>query len=398
MRNQRLAYVHFSLGIILASWPSMRPLLAEENATGGESPVEVLTDAQWEDVNRSVDRALQWLASQQQRDGSFQTLPHGQPAVTGLCSLAFLAQGHLPNGGRYGDVVAESLDYIAACQRRNGILALAAPNHAALKRNVGSEIGVATSYNHAIAGLVLCESYAMSDLETTRKIQPVIERALQASFEMHDWPKEREVDEGGWRYLHDSKKFDADLSITGWHLMFLRSAKNAGFDVEEDRIKRAVGYVRRCFQEDQGSFAYKLDRRTGNRTSRGMAGAGILALAHSGLHHTNEAQRAGDWILKSGFRDYNAPGRLLREGEGRHRDRYFYGLLTCGQAMYQLGGHHWREFFPPTATVLIKNQNPDGSWHRESHHNDTKWGRDYTTAIGVLALSASNQLLPIFQR
>ena len=55
-------------------------------------------------------------------------------------------------------------------------------------------------------------------------------------------------------------------------------------------------------------------------------------------------------------------------------------------------------FFPPTAKVLIKNENKDGSWDAESHHNDTRFGNAYTTATSVLALSASNQLLPIFQR
>ena len=65
-----------------------------------ESPsMEVLTSQEWERVDESVDRALAWLASQQQRDGSFPTLPHGQPAVTSLCVLAFMAHGHLPGEG-----------------------------------------------------------------------------------------------------------------------------------------------------------------------------------------------------------------------------------------------------------------------------------------------------------
>lgn len=29
-------------------------------------------------------------------------------------------------------------------------------------------------------------------------------------------------------------------------------------------------------------------------------------------------------------------------------DRYHYDLLTCCQAMYQLGGHYWTDFFPGT--------------------------------------------------
>ena len=397
MRNYRAHCSYFYLGIILVGWFCASPLLAQEEV--GKRSVgqtDVLTESEWEDVNDSVDRALNWLASRQQRNGSFPTSRHGQPGVTSLCTLAFLAQGHLPNEGKYGQTLAKSLDFIAACQRRNGLLASTGPNELMINRNVGPDVGVAASYNHALAGIALCESYGISGPETSEKLQPVIEKALLASFQMNDWRKERAMDAGGWRYLHKKDQMDSDLSVTGWQLMFLRSAKNAGFDVAKNRIQKAVGYIRRSFEKERGSFIYKLKDPNGNRTSRGMAGAGILALAHSGLHQSDEAQRAGEWVLKSGFRDYNAQGRI--KTRGRNEDRYFYGLLTCGPAMYQLGGRHWREFFPPTAAVLMKNQNEDGSWDPENHRTDSKWGNEYTTAVGVLVLSAANELLPIYQR
>lgn len=373
---------------------TLSTLTAQAEPPNEISPGDVLTDFQWERVNSSVDRALEWLISQQNPDGSFPTRPTGQPGVSGLCVMAFLAQGHLPGEGKYGPQLQLALKYLASCQKRNGILAAAAPNGAKISRNVGHVIGYTVSYNHAIAGLVLSESYAMAGADQTRAIEPVIERALNASFQMQDWPKDIKTDVGGWRYLDDYEQYDSDLSITGWQLMFIRSAKNAGFEVPEERIERAIGYVRRCFMKDKETFTYKLENN--DRASRGMAGAGILALAHSGLHHTPEAQRAGDWLLRSGFQHYNAPGRVT--GSIRADDRYHYGLLTSSQAMYQLGGRHWREFFPPMVEVLMSGQAADGSWPRDRHHLDGPFGNAYTTAIGVIALSASNQLLPIFQR
>lgn len=355
---------------------------------------EVLSDSEWETVSASVDQALEWLITQQNPNGSFPTQQTGQPGVTGLCLMAFLAQGHIPDEGRYGTELKQALDYIVSCQKRNGLLASVAPNELRMRRDVDHRFGYTVPYNHAIAGLVLSESYAMVGTDTTETIEPVIEKALQASFEMQDWPKGRSEDQGGWRYLDKWEHIDSDLSITGWQLMFLRSAKNAGFEVEEERIHRSIGYVRRCFLKGEGTFTYKSGHR--DRYTRGMAGAGILALAHSGMHNTPEAQNAGAWLLKAGFERYNAAGRLV----GRHRqdDRYFYGLLTSSQAMYQLGDRYWREFFPPMAKVLINGQNPNGSWDGERHQSDGQFGNAYTTAIGVLALSASNQLLPIFQR
>ena len=42
----------------------------------------VLPPDMWQEVERAVDNGLTWLASQQASDGSFATLPSGQPAVT----------------------------------------------------------------------------------------------------------------------------------------------------------------------------------------------------------------------------------------------------------------------------------------------------------------------------
>ena len=59
--------------------------------------------------------------------------------------------------------------------------------------------------------------------------------------------------------------------------MFLRSAKNAGFDVSKKNIDAAVKYVEGCFLQDRQVHAYLATHS--NACTRGMAGAGILALA-----------------------------------------------------------------------------------------------------------------------
>jgi hypothetical protein len=361
-------------------------------------PVEVAADVlsaeEWESVDESVDLGLQWLARQQNPDGSFPSMPHAQPGVTSLCVLAFMAHGHVPGQGKYGTELDKAIDYIVGCQKRNGLLALVASNGEALSRNVDHEIGYTVVYNHAIGALVLCESYAMNGAKRAEQIEPFILHALDATLEMQNWPKDYDADAGGWRYLDDYDDRDSDLSVTGWQLMFLRSAKNAGFDVADEPITRAIGYVRRCFRREAGSFSYK----TGpdERISRGMSGAGVLALAHAGLHGTPEAKRAGEWILQSGFDDYNGYGTM--SVSRRDDDRYHYGLLTCCQAMYQLGGAPWHEFYPRTVRAVLAGQSAEGNWQPENHGRDTYFGNAYTSAICLLALGAPNQLLPVFQR
>src|SRR6266480_4631650 len=75
-------------------------------------PREVLSTEEWRRVDNSVDRGLTYLAAQQQPDGSFPTDSVAQPGVTSLCVLAFMAQGHNPGSGRYGEQLDRAVRYI----------------------------------------------------------------------------------------------------------------------------------------------------------------------------------------------------------------------------------------------------------------------------------------------
>jgi len=326
-----------------------------------QSTDDVLTPEEWKRVDESVDRALLWLASNQQRNGSFPTLPQGQPGVTSLCVMAFLAHGHLPGEGQYGLQLEKAIAYIQSCQKQNGLLGVIAPNGQEIIRDVNHAVGTTTAYNHAISGLLLSEAFSVTGQPDAKHSKTVIENALKASLIMQGWQMQDKEDRGGWRYLYRSDGYDSDLSITGWELMFLRSAKNAGFDVGTEPIDEAIKYVRRCFLDDHGTFSYGVNRADRQRP-RAMAGAGILALAHAGYHNSPEAQRAGKWLLEHHFQAYNQ----IDQVKGGRSDRYHYGLFTCCQAMYQLGGPRWQEFFPPTVKTLLAIQQTNGSWFPET--------------------------------
>jgi hypothetical protein len=355
---------------------------------------DILSEDQRVALDGCVDKGLAWLASQQQPDGSFPTMPHGQPGVTSLCSMAFLAHGHLPGEGPYGESLSRALKYSLNCQKPSGLVALVAPGGKELSRAVNHDIGNSAVYNHAISSLMLSEAYAMSGGSEADDLSQAIEQALKVTLIMQEYTKGRGVDKGGWRYLDiHNDGIESDLSVTGWQLMFLRSAKNAGFDVPDEPIAAAVSYVENCFSDEYGTFGYTA---RGRALSRGMAGAGILALAHAGKHNSRQATAAGEWLLQYSFADYN---RELQFGRGiESKDRYHYALFNCCQGMYQLGGRYWAEFFPATAQTLIDHQRPDGSWPADSRGSDTPFGNSYTTSLVLLSLGAPNQLLPIFQR
>ncbi len=92
-----------------------------------------------------------------------------------------------------------------------------------INRDVEHEVGSTGTYDHAISSLALCELYGMNPTRNAARMKTAIEKALRVTLEMQHWPKDIPDDEGGWRYINDYDQTDSDLSVTGWHLMFLRS-------------------------------------------------------------------------------------------------------------------------------------------------------------------------------
>src|SRR6476469_9175158 len=82
-----------------------------------DTPANVLSPEQWRRVDASVNRALRWLVSQQDPNGSFPTMDLGQPGVTSLCVLAFMAHGHGPGDGVYGKRIDQAVEFVLRCQK-----------------------------------------------------------------------------------------------------------------------------------------------------------------------------------------------------------------------------------------------------------------------------------------
>jgi hypothetical protein len=369
------------------------PSERRQKGVGDDTPTNVLSTDEWHRVDAAVERALTWLASQQQQDGAFPTLERGQPGVTSLCMMAFMSHGQAPGAGQYGPRLERATEFVLRCQKENGLIAALAEDTVPLSRQGGSGLGTNMAYNHAVSSLLLSELYGMGSPPEAERIKKAINNALTASLKMQRWPKDKEADKGGWRYLDDRDESDSDLSVTGWELMFLRSARNAGFDVPKQAIDDAVAYVLRCYSKEYGTFQYWIHR--GDGRSRGMAGAGILALAHAGRHDSIEAQKTGSWILQQKFEPYNTSVKFTGD---RVLDKYHFGVFGCCQGMFQLGGRYWSEFFPRIVPILLKNQQADGSWPADSHKYDSPYGSAYTTALVLMTLGTPNQVLPIFQR
>jgi hypothetical protein len=353
-----------------------------------ESLAAALPPAEWAQVENCVDRTLAWIATQQETDGSFPTRPAAQPAVTSLCVLAFLSRGYQPGNGPYGAQLNRAIDFVLGCQMPDGLFSYEIPGDVL---NSGQPSHTAT-YNHAIAGLMLCEVFGHVSGQRSKDVKQAVQKALRFTRELQTRPKKYPNDRGGWRYLRIQRppgNADSDVSVTGWQLMFLRSARNAEFKVPQQYIDEATDYIHRTWDAQIGMFLYEISAGQSRPHGRGLMGSAILSLALSGQHHSAEALVAGDWLLAHPFRAFGE--------KSSNSDRFFYSTYYCSQAAAQLGGHYWTGIFPPIARILLEIQHPDGSFPVETL-NDGVFGPAYSSAMAVLSLTPAYQILPVYQR
>ena len=343
-----------------------------------------LTDAQSALLDETVERGVRYLRSTQSPDGSFPSLPSGQPGITSLSCIAILSSGSVPDDTPAGIQLRKAIEFILSTQQEDGLFCQIKPGRFYRPNNPAH----AALYNHAIAGTLLTEVYGMTTPDQNKQIESAVTSALTLTRQFQSDQKRREIDNGGWKYFCHSPHTpaDSDLSVTAWQLMFLRSAKNAGFDVPENFALDAAKYVNRCFSPTKSKFLYGLHEPR-PYTSRGICGAGIFALALAGKHQSAEARLVADQLLAEPF-VYN---RVETPYE-----QYHYSIYHCSQAMFQLGDQYWSEFFPPLLSSLAENQQTDGSW--EPSPGWEKYGTPYTVALSILALTPHYQVLPIYQR
>ena len=355
-RGLRLVATHLALLVATA-----RPVVLRAQDVG-RSP-EARSAAPASDV--AIGRALEFLKSAQKPDGSWESGGFGRAtSVTSLAVLAFLAAGHVPGEpGPYRESVERGILYVLDSQRPNGMLV--------------SNTSHGPMYCHGISTLMLAEVVGMArDPGLAERSRDALARAADLILKAQDLAKSPEHS-GGWRYQPTSR--DSDLSVSGWQLMALRAAKSAGCAVPSDHIDRAVAYIKRCSVADGGGFAYQ----PGQGPNNPRTGTGILALEICDSHATPEALAGAEYLLKH-------PPRWTNE-------YFFYEVYYGSQAMFQMGDRYFPAYYPKLVAILLDHQDKDGSW-LSGDGNDRSGGRNYCTAMAVLALAVEYRYLPIYQR
>jgi hypothetical protein len=326
-------------------------------------------------AQRAIDGSLRWLAGQQNlQDGSFGTGQYaGNVAVSSLCGLAFMAGGHQPGRGQYGEHVTRAVRYIVSCEDRNqpGFLSSRNPFHGPM-------------YGHGFATLFLAEVYGMVNEPVLREqLRGLLGRAVRLIINSQN-------QEGGWRY--QPRPMDADLSVTICQIMALRAARNAGISVPRTTRDRCVDYVKRCQDPNTGGFRYQA---FGGQPGFARTAAGVVALNSSGIYlgSTKDAEsvRKGlDYLSR--FRPGAGGGGFGGFAGAADAMHYYYGHYYAVQAMWIAGGNYWRQWYPAIRDELLTNRRNDGSWQQGLNCTH------YCTAMALIILQVPNNYLPILQR
>jgi hypothetical protein len=317
------------------------------------------------DTEAAVEAALKYLASQQRSDGAWDPKTTGagqeraplglhrggagrnaETAITGLALLSMLGSGHTHQDGEHRDTVYRGLAFLLSRQRADGSLASNASVYAA-------------HYSHAMAGLALAETAAMtadpSAMEATRRAVAYT-RSMQHPVT------------GGWRY---NRGDTGDLSQLGWQALLIDSADRSGAVPQNrrmsDGIARFLDSVRRGQAGGQACY------RPGEPTSPTMTAEALATRLLIG-------QKLPDATIRE------AESVLLANLPGQGPDNYYYWYYAT-MALHQLQDDAWETWNAALKQRLLSTQQPDGSWSDQS-----LWGgyggTVYTTSMATLCLES----------
>ncbi len=325
---------------------------------GNAQSLEIRTgDAVPHDVRELYDRGLQFLAKTQDTQGGWPSNDNGA-GVPGMAVMCFLASGEDPNYGLYAGNVRCDSNIITAQDKQTGYFG-------------------GSMYHHGFAMLGLAEAYGAVDdrnLWTTGPsdqqltIGQSLELAVRAAITSQ---KNNSVAHG------DSPSGnDADTSVAGAVLMGLLAARNAGVEVPDESIDKAIAYFVRM-TAPSGQVAYSGGIGGFNELLRISIGTLVFAIAR-----------------RKDLPQYNQTLNYLKEkiqgGSSGHGGIEYQNYYQA-QAFFQGDIDAWDKWNKALVRRLKTTQKDDGSI-------DGSQGTYVGTTLSLLALAVNYRFLPIYER
>ena len=321
-------------------------------------------------TQQSVMEALKWLARNQGKQGLWSmtgkyadgATVENQEAATALALLAFQGAGFTPHGDErepFTKVAARGWTGLLSQQDENGNFFHSGGSNGQL-------------YSQAICTIAICELYGMTQNSLYR--EPA-QRAI-------DYCVEVQSPEGGWRYFPGT---GSDLSVTGWFVMALQSARMAGLSLPSQTLKRVDSFLDSVSRHDGSQYAYLPTQGA----TLSMTAEGLLCRQYLGWQHADpRLQQGADHLVE------NLP--TWDEGE---RDVYYWYYAT--QVCHHMESQHWRAWNEVMRKLLPENQVREGQERGSWDPNGDRWGdaggRLFVTCLSTYMLEVYYRHLPIYQ-
>ena len=309
------------------------------------------------DIREMYDRGLQFLATTQTEKGDWAGGGEQGPGVTGMAVLALLASGEDANFGLYSNHIRKALRNLINAQDSNtGFFGM-------------------SMYHHGFAMLALAEAYGAvdernlwPDAKAPRSIGQALELAVRAAI-----TSQKRNPNGAWRYQPNGR--DADTSVSGAVIVGLLAARNAGIEVPDEVIDKAIAYFK-SMTSKAGEVAY----------AGGLGGFGE-SMARSSI-----ATLAYAVARRKDLGEYKATLDYIKQRLEQPATNYLeYVRYYEAQALFQGDLASWEKWNKLLVRQLKESQSPDGSIRGQ-------FGPTISTSLSLLSLALNYRFLPIYER
>jgi hypothetical protein len=317
-------------------------------------------DAVPHDVREMYESGLQFLTKNQDAEGGWPSTHRGA-GIGGMALMCFLASGEDPNFGLYAGNVRRVLRYIISLQ----------------DKETGYFGG--SMYHHGFAMLGLAEAYGAVDdrnLWKTGKssdqlsIGQSLELAVRAAV-----TSQKSNTMGAWRY--NPTDSEADTSVAGAVLMGLLAARNAGIEVPDESIDRAISYFVKM-TAPSGQVAYS-GGVGGFNESLARISIGTLVFAIARRSDLPQYKQTLGYLKGK-----------IQGGSSGHGGIEYQNYYQA-QAFFQGDIDVWKKWNKDLVRRLKSTQKDDGSV-------DGSQGVYVGTTLSLLALAVNYRFLPIYER
>jgi len=359
------------------------PRQNEDKSAEYEVSVGAVPGFKQDEVRTALNKSLDYLKKQQIENGTFPGNKGEGAGVVGLAVQAWLGATCLERDD--WKEIYSSLDYLETLYRDPETFSGDQFQKLMHAGCIGTNKDL--MYEHGIALITFIESYAQG---VEGRIPEIIRNGIEYLYRAQCTEKRPEIlkgpiletseSYGGWRYTANAT--EADISVTGWQVIALAAAKIAGFDIDPHSLKAVTRFINTMHDEKTGSFGY---RPSDKRVRPGRAGMGALSLQLLGEKNSPKIPGAIRYMFDK------AP-----VWGGEYQGNYpFYYWYYGTRAAYLAGGEDWELWKNNMCGLLVRHQNPDGSWNAFGNELK-KTSPVYVTTLGSLILEFCCGSVPIY--